>query len=323
VAELRRAPDAPEVPRVPADRPEVSRAAAPADRPEVGRPDPEPRTRAQYAADLRQRDASGWDSRPFPLDSGTPLARPADLESVRRFDPTRAGLPTVSARDAAAHLATRHADRPWLAAARACAPEVQRVIAALDQGTGHAHIRHEGWVTEDANRRRVAYLEDPAQLDPAKRPAGLDGFGPGDWRHRCGDRVSRIADPSAFAVAFARGIEDPRVRAALATPAGDVRPNAVQVPIAELLGADGHRYCTGWQLQPRGNSMDAAREDRRRWRDAAGQETSGAIEPVAAPIRTFEGGTLVFAFGSRTAGGRYEVVSMFPEPPRPQPQEAQ
>ena len=71
---------------------------------------------------------------------------------------------------------TYEAGRPWLAAARGCSPEVQRVFATLDQGGGHAHIRHEGWVTEEMNELRLRCLEDPAQLDTAKRAAGIDGL---------------------------------------------------------------------------------------------------------------------------------------------------
>lgn len=29
----------------------------------------------------------------------------------------------------------------------------------------HGHVRHEGWVSEEAGMRRVAFLEDSAQLD--------------------------------------------------------------------------------------------------------------------------------------------------------------
>jgi len=124
--------------------------------------------------------------------------------------------------------------------ARDCRPEVQRLFAALDQGGGHAHIRHEGWVTEEMNRRRVAYLEDPAQLDPAKRAAGIDGLSSFEKLHRCWKISSRITDPDAFAVAFARGIEQPMVRAALETEftARQV-PRPVSLHVSDLLGPDG------------------------------------------------------------------------------------
>jgi hypothetical protein len=96
------------------------------------------------------------------------------------------------------------ADRPWLRAADHAAPESRTVIAAADRGGGHGHIRHEGWVTEEDAMRRAAYLEDPAQLDPAKKHRGIDGLKPGDRAHHCGDLATRITDPDAFATAFAR-----------------------------------------------------------------------------------------------------------------------
>jgi hypothetical protein len=50
---------------------------------------------------------------------------------VRRFEPSRAGLPDPG--DAATYLDARQPERPWLAAARGCPPEAQRLFAALDQ----------------------------------------------------------------------------------------------------------------------------------------------------------------------------------------------
>src|SRR6185437_9236721 len=97
-------------------------------------------------------------------------------DALERFDPRRAGLPEVSREDAAAYIEEHMADRPWLALVRDCSPDAQRVFVALDQGHGHAHIRHDGWVTEEMSERRVRYLEDPAQLDPDKREAGIDGL---------------------------------------------------------------------------------------------------------------------------------------------------
>jgi len=152
VRELRDSPDEPD------DGGRAERAAPHRERTEL-------RNRGEYAAELRLG---------------------ASLEVVWRFEPRRAGLPEVSTADAAAYLDARQAERPWLTAARDRSPEVQRLFAALDQGRGHAHIRHEGWVTEEMSRRRVAYLEDPAQLDPAKRAAGIDGLLSGGQRHKCG-----------------------------------------------------------------------------------------------------------------------------------------
>jgi hypothetical protein len=242
----------------------------------------------------------------------------ASLEVVRRFEARRAGLPEVSAREAAAYLDARQAERPWLAAAQDRSPEVQRLFATLDQGGGHAHIRHEGWITEELGRRRVAYLEDPAQLDPAKRAAGIDGLKSPEGSHRCREASSRITDPDAFAVAFARGTEHPTVRAALDakfTP-GQV-PRPVSLSIGDLLGPEGYRYCTGWRLQPVEGSMNAAREHRAAWIEARGQgRDAEGPEPGVRAAGTFAGGAIVFAFGPTDARDGYEVVTMYPRPRR-------
>src|SRR6266516_1568994 len=108
----------------------------------------EPRSRAEYAADLEQRALSGWEA------SGS---RDADVreppsEQVRWFEPERAGLADISPQEAAAYIDGRRDGRPWLTVAAGCPPEVQRLFAALDQGGGHGHIRHEGWITEEMNR---------------------------------------------------------------------------------------------------------------------------------------------------------------------------
>jgi hypothetical protein len=194
---------------------------------------------------------------------------------------------------------------------------VQRLFAALDQGGGHAHIRHEGWVTEEMNRCRAAYLEDPAQLDPAKRVAGIDGLKPGEYLHRCRQTATRIADPDAFATAFAAGVEHPKVRAALeATFDPDDKPPPVQLPIGELLGPDGHRYCTGWRLEPVDGSMAAARKAREAWMATPAEKRASNVgEPMARPVETFEGGVAVFVFGHNNRGDGYEVVTMYPRPP--------
>jgi hypothetical protein len=193
---------------------------------------------------------------------------------------------------------------------------VQRLFAALDQGGGHAHIRHEGWVTEEMNRLRVARLEDPAQLDPAKREAGIDGFRSPEKLHRCWVISSRITDPEAFAVAFARGIEHPMVRAALETEfTAKQVPRPISVGVSDLLGPDGHRYCTGWRLQPVEGSVKVARDNRAVWVDAHAHNRDPDVpEPNARPIETFAGGVMIFAFGPTRARDGYEVVTMYPRP---------
>ncbi len=264
-----------------------------------------------------QYSVSGWERLSFRNRMEEPLdGRTVPGEVVRRFGPGRAGLPEISARDACAYIETHQAERPWLAAARGCSPEVQRVFAALDQGSGHGHIRHEGWVTEHMNERRAAYQEDPAQLNPAKRAAGIDGLKPGDLPHQCRKAATRIADPHAFAIAFVRGVEHPRVRAALETPYDpNDQPRPVQVPLEELLGPGAHNYCTGWQLEPMNGSHSAARKARQAWIDAAGEKRTDLPTPTATPVATFARGTFVFVFGQRREGNGYEVTTMYPRPP--------
>jgi hypothetical protein len=200
---------------------------------------------------------------------------------------------------------------------RGCSPEVQRIFAALDQGGGHGHIRHEGWVTEELNERRVAYLEDPAQADLAKRAAGIDGIARGDRYHRCGDTVTRLTDADAFAVAFARGTEHPRIRQALREEFdANKRPAVLSLPVEALLGPDGHRYCTGWRLEPVGGSMDSAREHRATWvKTRLAADLPAVAEPSARPVDTFVGGSIVFVIGSNRARDGYEIATMYPRTP--------
>jgi hypothetical protein len=244
----------------------------------------EPRSRAEYSADLERHAV------------------------LADFEPRRAGLADVSITDATAYLDKHHLERPWLSVVRGCSPEVQRVFAALDQGHGHAQIRHEGWVTEQMNERRVRNLEDPAQLDAAKRVAGVDGAKAGDKPHRCGGIVTRIADPVAFATAFARGIEHPDVRAALDSP-GPV-PKPVSLLISDVLGDDGHRFCSGWRLEPVNGSMLEALANRAAWK--AGNRD--VPEPRTRPVETFEGGTVTYVFRPSAEGG-HGVSTMYVDPP--------
>jgi hypothetical protein len=248
--------------------------------------------------------------------TGRPDADPASerpgADVLERFDPRRAGLPEVTHAEAAAYIEEHLAERPWLGAVRDCSPDAQRVFVALDQGNGHAHIRHDGWVTEEMNERRVCNLEDPAQLDPGKREAHVDGLADGAQSHWCGRNATRITDPEVFATAFARGVEHPDVKAALDATAS--RPGPVTLPISDLLGDDGHRFCSGWQLEPVNGSMREARTSRDAW--AVG-DRSGP-EPRAHPVETFAGGTVTFAF-QRSAVGGYEVSTMYVNPPYEQP----
>jgi len=229
-------------------------------------------------------------------------------EALERFDPRRAGLPEVSHADAAAYIEEHIADRPWLVLARDCSPDAQRVFVALDQGHGHAHIRHEGWVTEELNERRVRKLEDPAQLDPELREARVDAFKAGGKPHWCGSIATRITNPEIFAVAFARGVELPDVRAALDSKDPDP-PGPVSVSISDVLGPDGHKFCSGSQLEPVDESMKKARTNRDAW--VVGDHSGP--EPRVRPVETFERGTVTFTFRPSPLGG-YEVNTMYVNP---------
>jgi hypothetical protein len=266
------------------------------------------RTRGEAHADLWQIVDSGWDrSQGFDAPRG----------ELAMFQAGQAGLPEVSSEEAGRYVERHRAGRPWLKAAERASPEAMRIIVAADQGGGHGHIRHEGWVTEEASMRRAAYLEDPAQLDPDKRRRGIDGLRPGGRHHVCASLSSRITDPDAFATALARGAGHPDVRAALSTPYdGGSRPDPVKVPIADLLGSNGHKACTGWQLEPVSGSADAARDNRHAWRAAiaAGRQPD-VPEPAAHPVPTFEGGTIVFVISHNRQRNGYEIATLFPQPP--------
>lgn len=167
--------------------------------------------------------------------------------------------------------------------------------------------------------RRVAYREDPAQLDPAKRYLGIDALKPDDRPHRCGDAATRVTDPDAFTTAFAFGVEHPKVRAVLDTPFDSDRwPGEVTVPIAELLGGDGHQYCTGWQLEAVGDTTETARKNRASWLRARTEGWEPDVpEPRVRPVPTFEGGDMLFVVGRNRTEDGYKIVTMYPLPPRP------
>jgi hypothetical protein len=250
-----------------------------------------------------------------PLGDGQPTPR----QVLDRFDATRAGLPEVSTREAAAYIARNAAARPWLAAAAGLDPAVQRVLVAIDQGQGHHLARHGAFAADGRLHGRVARLEDPAQLDEELRGRATDAFRPGDLEHRCPDTATAIHDPVAFAVAFARALEHPVMRAALATPFDpDQRPGRVSLPIGELLGPDGHLYCAGFRIVPVDGSPEAAVANRLIWvRALRAGEAPGVPEPQAAPMESFDGGTVEFFFQVNRQGDGYEISTMFADPPPP------
>jgi hypothetical protein len=285
--------------------PAEGRADGSGDRLQSRWPD-ETRSRGEARADLHQLADGDWETRPFE----------APRAELGRFDPERAALPSMSLEAAAKYIEQHRTARPWLAKAAEASPEAGRIIAAMDSADGHGQIRHEGWVTEEANMRRAAYLEDPAQLDLAKRPLGIDGLRQDDQLHRCRSTATRITDPDAFATAIARGVEHPKVREALETAYDpDRRPREVTLPIVDLLGPEGHRRCTGWRLEPVDGSMSVARDNRDAWLAARAEGRKADVpEPRALPVPTFKGGDIVFAFARNDTEHRYEVVTMFPRP---------
>jgi len=295
--------DAPDEPR------EVPETEKPLESPQ-GEVLDDPEKRREASAELRQRVEGNWDESPFKV----------DREELGRFDLKRAGLPDMSIESAAKYIEEHRAARPWLAMADRACPEARRIIAAMDAAGGHAHIRHEGWVTEEANRSRVAHREDPAQLDPEKRSLSIDGLQENEKRHRCGEMATRIADPDAFATVFARGAQHSKVREALATPFDpDKTPGAAIIPISELLGSEGHGRCTGWQLEPVEGSVQTAREQRNKWVDNRADGLEPEVpEAQPVPVPTFEGGSIVFAFTRIEDEQRYGFVTMYAEPVKPQ-----
>jgi hypothetical protein len=305
VAELRGAGDEPDdgdapARRSPADIGDATYAA---------RPRNELRPRAEYAAVLKaQLDSKAPGQEAADQEAADPKPELSAPDALQRFEPSRAGLPEVSHADAATYIDEHQADRPWLAQARDCSPDAQRVIVALDQGGGHAQIRHEGYVTDEMNERRVRNLEDPAQLDLEKREAHVDAFKAGNQSHWCGSIATRITNAEEFAKAFAGGVEQTDVRAALDSTGPF--PVPVSLPIADLLGEDGYKFCAGSQLEPVDGSMQVARANRDAWVEG----DHSVPEPRVRPVETFEGGRVTFTFRPSMAGG-YEVNTMYVSPP--------
>jgi hypothetical protein len=224
--------------------------------------------------------------------------------------------PPLEYQGATEYIAENATARPWLEPAADAAPAVQRIFAAVDQGVGHAHMRHGPMGNDQMYADRVTYLEDPAQTDVAKREVGIDGLDP-TTKHHCGREATRIHDAEAFVTAFAAVVKRPEVQAALATPveATIESPDAIKVPIPELLGNDGHKYCSGYRLEggPEG------RQARTAWLKARarGEDLTGLPGPRANPIETFEGGHVVIQFKSN--GKAYEINTLFIEPPAVDP----
>jgi hypothetical protein len=248
-----------------------------------------------------------------PLGEGQPTPR----EVLERFSPTDAGLPEMTEAEAAEYIDLNADQRPWLAFAKDRDPAVQRVLAAMDKGQGHALERHEGFADDERLQRRVTALEDPAQLDDEKRAAGIDGCKPGDKAHRCADTATAVQDPDAFATIFARAIEHPDIREVLEKPFDPrTNPPRVAVPIQDLIGPDGRRYCSGYRLAPVAGDVRTAMDCRDAWVESGANGREPDVpEPRAFPIDSFEGGKAEFFFRPTPTRDGYEINTIFVEPP--------
>jgi hypothetical protein len=278
---------------------------------------------ATEAIDRENGEPGGFETseapRPYAerLDAPIDDDQPTPREVLRRFSPMDAGLPEVTEEEAAEYIDQNADDRPWLASAKDCDPSVQRVLVAMDQGQGHALERHEGFADDEKLQRRVTALEDPAQLDDDKRAAGIDGCKPGNKDHKCGDTATAIQDPTAFATVFSRGIEHPDVQYALQTPfePGKV-PRGVNVEIEHLLGPDAGRYCSGYRLEPVGDSKEAGQDCRSAWVEAKGRldREPDVPDPICTPIENFHGAAVKYLFQPTLERDGYEVSTMYVEP---------
>ncbi|HEY6739294.1 MAG TPA: hypothetical protein VI076_10635, partial [Actinopolymorphaceae bacterium] len=280
---------------------------------EVGRPDGE-RSEEPGRRGSDHRDVASGESVGIDADS----SRPGEEELLRHqavfeYRGSRANLEDFQQRDAGAYVREHVGERPWLGSALDQGREVQRVFASIDSGRGHFLQRHEGFAADDQRLvDRLVYRHDPAQVDAVARTAMKDGTRPGE--HHCGGKATAIRDPLAFAAAFARGIEHPKVRALLDDQVPNRKPKSVDIPIEELLGPDGHRDCVGYRLVPiEGNTRKAEK-----YRDAWAKSVAKGIDPggpppQVEPIESFEGGTIRFVLTPAAGPGDRETLTMYPE----------
>jgi hypothetical protein len=213
---------------------------------------------------------------------------------------------------AAEYIAKHREQRPWLDSVIDASPAVQRIFASIDQGNGHAHVRHGPMGDDRDHANRVAFLEDPAQTVAEKRSRSVDGLD-ASKTHYCGPSASRIHDAAAFAAAFSKAIDHPLVKQSLDSPWNDnYKPPDVRVPISELLGPDGHLACSGYVL----SGWPGSKKERKQWVDARanGRDLSDLPEPRAERIPTFEEGFITISFARDRPGRRYEVMTMYPLP---------
>lgn len=214
-------------------------------------------------------------------------------------------------------IAAQVAGRPRLASLESQEPCVQRVYAAFGGSGFHGAERHEGSLDDQDHLLRLVERQDPAQSDESRRVRGIDAFKRGNGKHVCAESSTSICDPVAYAVALARGIDHPAVRAALdARHDPPRRPHYVHVPIVELLGESGDQFCHGHQLV--GEDPREAVKERDVWAKSGwkGKPRDDLCPPQTERITTFRGGVIEFRIGHNAARDSYELISMFPRPRR-------
>ena len=92
-------------------------------------------------------------------------------------------------------------------------------------------------------------------------------------------------------------------------------PYPVVLPISDVLGTGGHRWCSGWQLEPVDGSMQTARKYRDEWVAKARDGILDEPPPATRPAQNFDGGTMTFMFGPNRGRTAYEIVTMYVNPP--------
>ena len=239
---------------------------------------------------------------------------------LERFDPRLANRPDLDPDGVATRIADQTREQPRLAQLAGQERCVQRVYAAFGGGAFHGPERHEGSLDDTDHLLRLVERQDPAQFDEARREKGIDAFKKGNGKHVCAESSTSIADAVAYAVALARGVDHPKVRAALeARHDPPKRPYYVHVPIVDLLGENGHEFCGGYQLV--GEDPREAIKQRDMWAKAGwkGKPRDDMCPPQTEPITTFRDGVIEFRIGHNAARDSYELISMFPRPRKEAP----
>ena len=160
--------------------------------------------------------------------------------------------------------------------------------------------------------RGDAAVERPRQVSAAGETdadTGREDAGGGRY-------ATAIHDPVAFATAFVRGTEHPEVRQVLESPYDpEVYLPDVSIPIEELLGADGPRYCTGYRLAPIAGDTRAAMDCREAWVDARANDRDPDVPPPrAVPVDSFDDAEVKFFFRPTRAKDGYEIATMYVVP---------